>query len=137
MDRQIKFRAWISPLGKMFYNVGIDPALKQVRYEGRQLATIPNAIPLQFTELLDQNGKEIYEGDIVACAKKGRRAKPPYWKKDTIKIIEWGAESSGYSDEELAYSYTEAYGWNLIRGDEYIVIGNIYENPELVPKCNY
>ena len=65
----------------------------------------------QFTGLTDKNGKEIYEGDII-CRKKIRGL-------DKYKIVIW----------HNAYVAT---GFNISNTKERIIIGNIYDNPELV-----
>lgn len=67
-------------------------------------------IPMQFTGLKDKNGKEIYEGDIVKTV-----------KEDWVKVY---YDRGNY----WVWRYQLAYLWET--GVE--VIGNIYENPELV-----
>ena len=69
---------------------------------------------MQFTGLLDKNGKEVYEDDVV---QKGKTC----WK------IEWRMGMWGV--------YTKHYGWSpLSEWKHHEVIGNIYENPELLTK---
>lgn len=72
-------------------------------------------IPLQFTGLHDKNGKEIYEGDILEDAL-GRRKlveyyKDGFWLNASLEGAEWCLRQVNSSSK---------------------VIGNIYENPELL-----
>lgn len=76
-------------------------------------------ILMQYTGLKDKNGKEIYEGDIV------------HYCSEDIDVI----SEIGFDESLLAYAM---YSWegNYIFGYEppsvFEVIGNIYENPNLV-----
>lgn len=74
-----------------------------------------NGILMQFTGLKDKNGKEIYEGDVL----------DNYGGKYN-SIVEWNA---GEDDE--CRNYIAGFWLNYEPGD-LEVIGNIYENPELI-----
>ena len=69
----------------------------------------------QFTGLKDKNGKEIYEGDIIAYPKSG-------YKDYKTKVI--------WNNDWLRYETKDGLGFSMAYGVE--VIGNIYENPELL-----
>ena len=95
---------------------------------------------MQFTGLLDKNGKEIYEGDIVRIFhRKWYLNAPTEWKVFKLKS---GKEQLGavYFDEN-DYRYRAKCLENFSpvfdncgeHGTRHFeVIGNIYENPELL-----
>lgn len=90
----------------------------------------------QFTGLCDKNGKEIYDGDIIY-------SEFPDGSK-TNCLIGWNEENScfGLMDEYNYRSKLEGYDFQrfdnaifcnfLKHSKKFEVIGNIYDNPELL-----
>ena len=119
MNRPIKFRAWdkhskvMSKPFDLFYSATFAG-------QGYEL--------MQFTGLTDKNGKEIYEGDILNWT--GKRS------KDTSEfayryIITFENGIFGYRLGNAQVNKIEPLQ-GLIELETYEVIGNIYENPELL-----
>ena len=73
----------------------------------------------QYTGLKDKNGKEIYAGDIVQTG----------WRRDPI-VVAWVC-STGFFP--FTHPADGLWGeWECATPQESEVIGNIYENPELL-----
>lgn len=81
----------------------------------------------QYTGLHDKNGKEIYEGDIVSFNLKSDSEGQPY----IIGYIEYQTTFSGYRIMSFEGSFALDYNIKDIE-----VIGNIYENKELLNETN-
>ena len=129
--REIKFRCWDKENKEMLEVQELDYADS---YDGQPMVrtTMYNdyfdtedMILMQYTGLKDKNGKEIYEGDIVHI--------PDDYE-------EYGfASGENYSIDfkdgrfRLKPKYKpNATGYDLEFTEELEVIGNIYENPELL-----
>ncbi len=113
--RDIRFRAWDKEDKKMIGWDAKDGALRNTPFgwiENRDYVKL-----MQYTGLKDKNGKEIYEGDIVRTSK--HMTPTEYYSPETVK----------WDDNALR--------WNglyplLIPWSQHEIIGNIYENPELI-----
>lgn len=77
-----------------------------------------NVILMQFTDLYDKNDNEIYEGDIVTGL---------FNHTDIIGHIVYGSDATFFIERK------GLYGIGLNNAEDWLeVVGNIYENPELL-----
>jgi uncharacterized phage protein (TIGR01671 family) len=87
---------------------------------------------MQFTGETDKNGKEIYESDIVKISKpnyaydEDDSPDEPKWI-EIISYIEYRNHGFWVHDESFGWEGEDLWDWELIE-----VIGNIYENPEIL-----
>ena len=117
MTRLIKFRAWDKEIKVMRSWV-------QERSGNQPLGhffTRQDYELMQFTGLLDKNGKEIYEGDICKMGWEGH---------EIIAPMIWNSEKAQFGlDATVDFESPEHIKDVPTRPE---VIGNIYENPELL-----
>ena len=120
-QREIKFRAWNNLYGEMVYSSGAALYDKREFYPfcfevGFSSYPESDWQIMQYTGLKDKNGKEIYEGDI------GR------WPSGNNSIIEWDSDRGCFTA-----NHTDGRGGRFGIVTSYVeIIGNIFENPELL-----
>lgn len=131
MKREIKYRAyipnlkWIVPVVEMhfhLFNVEVDLSYGQGDTSDYNFDEV---ILMQFIGLKDRENKEIFEGDIVEIQTDTREG---FYKKDRFEIV-WDNENSQFALKKMDTLYLLGFNTNL---QESIVVGNVYENPELL-----
>ena len=125
MKKMPKFRAW-------FENKKVMSEVKKINFWSEELDTVAfegksleDVELMQATGLFDKNGTEIFEGDIITKD-----------EGETFGIVRYGICQSSlcfyvegnYKGSELTYPINP----NFPRF--YKVVGNIYEQPELLRK---
>ncbi|CKL42019.1 TPA: YopX family protein [Streptococcus pneumoniae] len=130
-----RYRAWIKTEKRMFFS---DDILA-IDYENEEIVTqqiyFENGLPddrdiycydfdeielMQSTGLKDKNGKEVFIGDIVKCT----RGCP----HEVYLEKEYGGTYIGGMPAIYLKGLLSGYAWT----EDEEIIGNIYENPELL-----
>lgn len=110
--REIKFRAWD----------GVDFMTSPFTLQDIQnrIVQFTTDVPImQYTGLHDKNGKEIYEGDIVKTG------------TDKLMVISWSKKHASFVIDRDGWAFVHYFG-EAFDSDDCEVIGNIYQNPELI-----
>ena len=125
MNREIKFRAWDSKYECMDYNFFIsnlggafgEPE-KYYDTPNIEIDEAPDLAVMQYTGLKDKNGVEIYEGDIVNF----------FCDSESLNFVVSMIKGACFA----AHRKSNDSDFYFLDDFEYLVIGNIYESPELL-----
>lgn len=113
MDNGEWVEGYYAPIGK--YHYILTGRLELVPYLGFEHFLVNPDTVGQFTGLTDKNGVKIFEGDIVRY---GQRGKVEY--------------NSGSAQFTLNFTNSTYEGFDKIPFCDCEVLGNIYDNPELL-----
>lgn len=143
--REIKFRAWDKTFKKMTNYEELNEITKSIVpfYRETPIDSMPTIlIPvrqksvelLQYTGLKDKNGKEIYEGDICKLSNDTYYSNHYFNTLDdwemTTEVVE---EDYSFKFRDITDKYASLFFFEADQDSmEIEVIGNIYENPELL-----
>lgn len=137
---------YIAPSSEMVYTAE-DDAGNIIRLASTIAVVIPETVG-QFTGLLDQNGTKIFEDDIVKdmtvylihldCEKRGLEAEgtaEKYRHHGAVGVVQYNAEGDVGS---CGCCFTQFVGAGFMAANIALprceVIGNIYDNPEVMEK---
>jgi len=138
--REIKFKAWdkntedMCQVTRLMWNEGggmcTEPLIKltHISCNGVQMYHNSDTYELmQFTGLHDKNNREIYEGDIVKAS-----------AHDELCTVIWDKSLACYLSLPIWKSVDDVEDFDCALSDNQSleIIGNIYENSELLEESN-
>ena len=128
--RELKFRAFDKKQKKMLYGVSIGTIKvwdENAPLISHEFSYSEDCIFEQYTGLKDNNGKEIYEGDILRLTREVAR------DKSTLYQVVWNEPMAEFDTKNLDEKRWDiGYLNETAAKKDYEVIGNIHENPELL-----
>ena len=121
--REIRFRAWDRTRNKILevhdlQTINNEVSVSNMYHNVGCYLKRDDFVLMQYTGLKDNNGVEIYEGDIVKC------------KYGWLGFVVY--RGSGYWCEEIVTKRLNSHAPIFTTWDELEVIDNIYETPELL-----
>jgi len=116
--REIKFRAWDWEKMSRLFDMWdlVYEGFPKICYQNEERDSLKfNLEIMQYTWIKDKNGKEVYEGDLVIYGNNQWVIEYRPWCFYIKYLYEWLEKT-----------------WWLWYGENLEILGNIYENPELV-----
>lgn len=131
--RTIKFRAWDEAQQKMVpWEEWNNLTYYWKFFNGSESSEDADLTFMQFTGLLDKNGKEIYEGDIITFTEVDEDS-PSGREETNTGVVEWVEDIAQW---RFIYPSGQRRELHFITDFEPVyrcdVIGNIHQNPELL-----
>lgn len=129
MLMKVKFRAWDKRFSMMIYQLAngyrhdFNGEIALINDRGESIAVSDEFELMQFIGLKDKNGEEIYEGDIVKCG---------WYYGDDFGNEIGDMEFSNQVVEFTVGAQGSGFDLNVHGMENSEIIGNIYENPELL-----
>lgn len=125
-----RFRVWLKKEQKMDNEIDHISWLEDELYcigDGiTYMVLAEDLVLMQSTGLKDKNGKEIFEGDILEVTD----------KHNWLEVVSYSQEKAMFVTEEInrEFKVPESPLYDLLDSTflKFKVIGNIYENPELL-----
>ncbi len=150
MQRETKFRAWDKlekRMGEVNYikYSNVQYTYVSARFKQKEKVVdegfnygdkngCDNVILMQYTGIRDKNGVEIYEGDIIHWKTDINNKYLGNFKVEEDEIVEWSKEELKWIVREKGASAFDEL--KDLTDYDFEVIGNIYENPELLKEAN-
>lgn len=154
MERIIRFRAWLGSENRMEYDkfyihqfTGLSHYTEPYHYENEDKVIIYDCgeeepALMQCTGLKDLKGTLIYEGDLL------RELSTSKWSEENYSCFEvFFHDGDANTDYNIGFSMNRMHNHGAVCGgwipsfkpkqvSKMIIIGNIYQNPELLPSPN-